>query len=177
MKFEIIAEWALTAHQHALITELLDGCFPDTFEGRTYFKQLPSLRVLACEEDALVGHLALDYRVIRVGAEVMRISGIVDLAVEPHARRQGIGSELLSRADDIAGQSGCDFAVAFADRHELYLSCGYQRLEVAETRFLAVEERLSHSLITRDLDDIFLVKPVGRADWPQGEIDLLGHIF
>lgn len=177
MHYRAVAEWELSEPERTQIAELLDVCFPETFEGRTYYKQLASLRVLALHEQRLVGHLALDHRVIRVGSDVVPILGIVDLAVDPNERRKGVGAELLHRAEVIAQQAGCAFLVAMADRHDLYLRCEYRRLAAAETRFLAIDERRSHSLISRPLDDIFLVKALNDTRWPSGEIDLLGHLF
>jgi len=177
LEFETVLEWELGDEAQLDIVALLEACFPGVFEGRTYFKQVPGLRVLAYEDGVLIGHLALEHRVVRVGDAVLRILGIVDLAVVEASRGRGVGAGLLGQAEEIARRAGIGFLVAMADRHDLYLAQGFHGLERAQTRFLAVEDRASHSLVTRDLADIFLVKPLGEVSWPSGEVDLLGHLF
>lgn len=43
--------------------------------------------------------------------------------------------------------------------------------------FLAIDELSCHSVIRRDLCDIFMVKCLAKQRWPEGQIDLLGYLF
>jgi hypothetical protein len=64
-----------------------------------------------------------------------------------------------------------------ADRHDLYLKEGYDRVQPALTKWLAIEDRQSVGLMTRDLSDCFMVKPLTEKRWPAGMIDMLGYLF
>ena len=64
-----------------------------------------------------------------------------------------------------------------ADDQRLYHRTGYSLLPAASVTFLAIDEVRSHSLIRRDLSDIFMVKQLGGDAWPDGPIDLLGYLF
>jgi GNAT superfamily N-acetyltransferase len=181
MKNDYMYEWVyeinLESRQEQGIVTLLDECFPNMFEGRTYYKQLPYGRFLLNYGDEIVGHLALDHRVMRVKASVVKTIGLIDLCVSPPARRRGHGSELLKKADQLARQAKADFLVCFADRTDLYLASGYQIIKPVNITWLAIDERTSHGMLTRDCTGTLLVKSVSGSAFPQGEIDLLGYLF
>jgi hypothetical protein len=48
---------------------------------RSYFKQLPHYRLLKYEGSVLIGYAGIDYRAIRVGREVYKIFGVMDMCV------------------------------------------------------------------------------------------------
>ena len=159
----------------AAIATLLDACFDGVHGGRTWFKQIPHERLLAWSGNDLMGHVGMECRVVRVGEAVVPILGIVDLCVAPAARRQGIGAALLQGAEERArGQS---FALAMADDPRLCQRAGYSLLHATNVTFLAIDELRCHSVIRRDLSGIFMVKQLAFDAWPDGPIDLLGHLF
>ena len=159
----------------AAIATLLDACFDGVHGGRTWFKQIPHERLLAWSGNDLMGHVAMEYRVVRVGEVIVPILGIVDLCVAPAARRQGIGAALLQGAEERArGQS---FALAMVDDPRLYQRADYRLLHAPKVTFLAIDELRCHSVIRRDLSKIFMVKQLTFDAWPDGPIDLLGHLF
>ncbi len=159
----------------AAISSLLDACFDGTHGGRTWFKQIPHERLLAWSGSNLMGHVGMEFRVVRVGEVIVPILGIVDLCVAPAAWRQGIGAALLRGAEERArGQS---FALAMADDPRLYERAGYSLLNDVNVTFLAIDELRCHSVISRDLSEIFMVKQLTCDVWPDGPIDLLGHLF
>lgn len=166
---------ALPAPLEQSVTKLLDICFPDIFDGRSYYKQEPHRRILAMDGDAVIGQVGLDARVIRVGDAVMRILGIIDLCVQPDRRGTGLGGALLQAAEAAAGNR--DFMVLLADDDTLYRKHGFQHIEPASCRWLAIEDRASHGLIERDLSDCFMAKPLTGQAWPEGRIDMLGYLF
>ena len=97
----------------AAIASLLDACFDGVHGGRTWFKQIPHQRLLAWSGSDLMGHVGMEYRVVRVGEAFLPVVGIVDLCVAPAARRQGIGAALLLGVEERA--RGQLFALAMAD--------------------------------------------------------------
>ncbi|MDR3514458.1 MAG: GNAT family N-acetyltransferase [Azospirillaceae bacterium] len=171
------AEFSLNRHRNAALARLLDSCFPDTFEGRTYFKQRPHFRIFAESRGALIGQMGIDFRVIGVGDSFMNIFGIVDLCVAPQSRGRGIGSFLIDEAERLAAAGQVDAMVAMADRHDLYAAKGYRNLNPARCRWLAIDERRSVDLIERDMTYCFLYKCLKPVTWPDGDIDLLGYLF
>lgn len=176
-RIQLLPEYEIPSSLHVEIGRLLDLCFPDTFEGRTYYKQLPHFRLLAWQAGKLAGQLGIDSRVINIEGQVIKIFGIIDLCVHPQERGAGLATCLLSRAEEIARLHGRDHLVLMADRHDLYLKAGFTRVQPALTKWLAIDGRKSMGMIQRDLAECFLVKPLSPRPWPSGEIDLLGYLF
>ena len=177
LEIVVLPEYAISAEVGSQLQILLDQCFPDIFEGRTYFKQLPHVRLLAMDEGSVVAQVGIDARVVTVGGTTVSIFGLIDLAVHPASRGKRIGTQLLAEAERIACAGEREFLVAMADRHDLYLKQGYDRVQPALTKWLAIEDRQSVELMTRDLSNCFMVKPLTEKSWPAGTIDMLGYIF
>ena len=176
MKFtEHSAAESADSVRNAAIADLLDTCFDSVHGGRTYYKQVPHEHLLVWSGRDLIGHVGMDYRMVRVGEAILPILGIIDLCVAPSARRQGIGAALLQRAEYRAKAQS--FSLAMADDWRLYHRTGYSLLPAASVTFLAIDELRSHSVIRRDLSDIFMVKQLAGDAWPDGQIDLLGYLF
>lgn len=174
---EFIHEYRLSDGELVALASLLDECFPDTFEGRSYFKQLPHARLILRMDGAIVGQLGLDFRMVRVGAALVPVFGIIDLCVASSQRQRGHGTMLLNEAERIAAGSRAQFMLAMADCHDIYARLGYAPVAAAATKWLAIEDRNSIIMIERDLSDCFLVKPLGPAAWPEGRIDMLGYLY
>ncbi|RCS22033.1 GNAT family N-acetyltransferase [Phyllobacterium salinisoli] len=94
------------------IVQLLDECFPDTFNGRPYFKQLPHFRYLVFQHETLIGHMGIDHRVVKVGGKALRIFGIIDLCIKRDHRHAGIAGRLLHSVETLAMSSNVDFLVS-----------------------------------------------------------------
>lgn len=163
------------ADEPSQLAALLDAAFPDTFAGRTFYKQQPHCRILAFDGDTLVGQVGLDFRAITVDRQLFDIVGIIDLCVLPEHRGKGIASALLSAVEATAVTR--DFAILFADEPALYARNGYVKVEPAKTRWFAIEDLRSHSVVERDMSGILMAKPLGTRQWPSGDIDLLGYLF
>ncbi|RCS21484.1 GNAT family N-acetyltransferase [Phyllobacterium salinisoli] len=172
-----INEYEIDPAKTTKIVSLLDECFPDTFDGRSYFKQLPHFRYLVFQNEALIGHMGVDHRVIKAGGKAIRIFGIIDLCVKPDHRRTGIAGRLLRSVEALAEKSNVDFLVLMGDDDTLYKSNGFEHVSPAMTRWLAVEDVESVSVIEKDLSNCFLIKGMKSDNWPKGKIDMLGHLF
>ena len=70
-----------------------------------------------------------------------------------------------------------DFVVLMSDDQQFYKKSGDTSLKPELTRWLAIHELQSHSIMERDLSDCFMYKPLGKKKWPSGKIDLLGYLF
>ncbi|WP_250518536.1 GNAT family N-acetyltransferase [Caballeronia sp. ATUFL_M1_KS5A] len=173
----LVAEMAVSASAERSLAGLLDMCFPDTFAGRTYLKQLPQARLIHRQDGEIVGQAGLDYRIVRIADEIVRIVGIVDLCVAPHLRGEGRASAILKAAAELAANARANFTVLFADKPDLYLRNDYQSVRPALITWLAIDERTTYGVQERDFSGIFMVRPIAGAEFPQGKIDLLGYLF
>jgi GNAT superfamily N-acetyltransferase len=153
------------------LTELLRECFPG-YPDRAYFKLPPHLRFLAFLGDTLVGQLAVELRMIRVGDQVLRTLGVVDLCVRSSVRSQGIAATLL--AEVLPMES--DFVILFADDDRLYGRHGWVRVDNPVT-WLKVHEHTTVGLAEKVVPGVMMVRPTGTVPWPDGDVDLLGHLF
>ncbi|WP_028731503.1 GNAT family N-acetyltransferase [Rhizobium leguminosarum] len=172
-----VPEYEIDTRTATQIVALLDESFPDTFDGRTYFKQLPHFRYLAFEGETVIGQAGVDHRVIRVGGKFTRIFGIIDLCVTPARRGVGLAADLLKQVERRAATSNVDFLVLMGDVDTLYIANGFQHVAPAMTKWLAVEDVESVAVIERDLSDCFLIKPLKGENWPVGQIDMVGYLF
>ena len=99
MHIERIEEFALTAPVLAQVRDLVQVAFPGSPPDRPYFKLRPHFRFLAWNDDTLVGHLGVDHRVIRVGAEALSIFGIIDLCVTTSYQHRSLATQLLQQLE------------------------------------------------------------------------------
>ena len=173
---QTFTEPTLPAAVQGQLRPLLDEAFPGFFNGRTYVKQQPHFRIIMHAGSDVVGHVALDYRVIRIGADVVRICFVIDLCVQKDRRGQGMGSKLLEEAEVQARQAGVCFMVLMADLHDFYGRHGFLRIRGVSTKWFAIEDRASQSLIEEDLSDQLMAKPLTEIGWPEGPIDMLGYL-
>ena len=169
------AEMSRDHDEESQIAAMLKQCFDGMHEGRTYCEQIPQQRLLGYCGDRLVGHLGLDYRMIRIGEAIFSVVGIIDLCVVPDLRRRGLAQRLLAAAEKRSAAQ--DFSVLVAKDTRLYERTGYRLLAKADVTWLAIDELRCHGVSNRDLSDIFMQKPLSTKTWPKGPIDMLGFLF
>jgi len=157
------------------LTALLEQSFPNTFDGRSFFKQEPHDRIVASTSDSLVAQVGIDRRTINVGGKRLKIVGVIDLCVAEEYRKKGIARALLRAVENFSDDR--EFVVLMADRQAIYAKSGYVSLKPALTKWLAIEDLRSHSIMERELSDCFMYKSLQDTKWPDGEIDLLGYLF
>jgi GNAT superfamily N-acetyltransferase len=154
---------------------LLQACFPE-YPSRTYFKLPPHFRYLAVAGGELVGQAGVELRVIRVAGNVLRTFGVVDLCVRGPERSRGLAGTLLAEVTQLAGSCGMDFVILFADDDRLYTRNGWARAANPCT-WLKIHEHATLGVATAEDTGALMVKKTGQRDWPEGEVDLLGHVF
>jgi predicted N-acetyltransferase YhbS len=172
---ETIPEMVLSAADDRQIAALLGICFPTDFGGRSYYMQRPHHRVVWREDGQIIGHMALFFRSIRIGEELVDIVGLGDVAAHPDARGRGVGGRLLGRAIELSKASPARHFLLFGTR-SLYNALGFRTVKNTY-RFVdmtgsftgAVGEQDSSCLMVLELTD---------TPWPEGaKLDLLGHMF
>jgi predicted N-acetyltransferase YhbS len=179
LKIEKISEYDINVKLEAKIQALLTNSFREIYpSNRIYFKQLPHLRFLAFnQENQLVGHVGLDYRVMNLNGEPLKILGIIDLCVSQNTRSKGIGTTLLLEVDEFAKGRNIDFILLFADNKTLYLRNGYKTCE-NKCKWLKIdnESQITNGIGYESMNEL-MVKEVGKREWTEGDLDLLGYLY
>ncbi len=157
------------------VQALLQRCFPG-YPSRTYFKLPPHFRYLAMASGALVGQMGVELRVIRVGSEVVRTFGVVDLCVLQSERSHGLAARLLADVTELARFCEMDFVILFADDDRVYAQNGWMRAGNPCT-WVKIHEHTTLGLTRAAQTGALMVKAIGPQAWPEGEVDLLGHLF
>jgi GNAT superfamily N-acetyltransferase len=170
-----VAEAELGPELSQQVQALLQTCFPG-YPSRTYFKLPPHFRYLALAQGALVGQMGVELRVIRVGGEVVRTFGVVDLCVLPSERSHGLAARLLTEVTGFARSCGMDFVILFADDDRVYTWNGWTRAGNRCT-WVKIHEHTTVGLARAAQTGALMVKATGARAWPEGEVDLLGHVF
>jgi GNAT superfamily N-acetyltransferase len=170
-----VAEAEIPADLMRQVQALLQECFPG-YPSRAYFKLPPHFRYLAMAGGQLAAQMGVELRVIRVGSTVLRTFGVVDLCVSPSARSRGLAGGLLAELTELARSCGMDFVILFADDDRLYTRNGWARA-ANPCSWLKIDEHTTLGLATAQDTGALMVKPIGQQAWPDGEVDLLGHLF
>lgn len=173
----ILREDEVDRRREAGLVALLDQCFPGFFEGRTFFKQLPHFRLIAEEQDEIIGQAGVDHRMIKVGDQNLRVFGMIDVCVAEAHRNRGIAGAMLQKAEELAKRADVDFMVLIADKGGLYLKHGFRHVSPAPGKWMAIHELASIMMLEKDLPEYFMIKPVGDKTWAEGQIDMMGYLF
>ncbi len=175
MQIDRIEETRLSAPDETAIAVLLTRCFDTDFGGRSYYQQRHHVRLVAREGDAIVGHMALCYRDIRLGAALVPIAGLAEVATDPQRRGQGIAGRLLEAVIDEARAMGAVFVLLFGDR-PLYAAHGFVAQPNVVT-YLTLDGAWTGAVKT-GADGGLMVLPLGNRPWDGAQpLDLLGHKF
>ncbi len=172
-------ELTLTLAEDQDIATLLSAAFgaidDDGFEGRSYYKQRHHLRVMGRIDGALVGHIALCFRAVRIADEDIPIIGLAEVATGPDYAGQGIAGQLLARSLQVARQTQAAFILLFGD-HPIYAKNGFRPV-TNRLRYTVIENGRSERVISAPTQYL-QVMPLTDRPWDDlAEVDLLGHLF
>lgn len=170
-----IAEPEIGEELENQLAALLRLSFPD-YPGRSYFKLPPHFRYVALADDTVVAQLGVEYRVVRVGGAVLRTFGVVDLCVRDDQRSQGLAGRLLAEVTAYARACRTDFVLLFADDTRLYERNGWASAGNLVS-WLKINEHAMLGLAERVAVPELMVTATGELPWPDGDVDLLGHLF
>jgi predicted acetyltransferase len=120
--------------------------------------------------------MGVELRVIQVGGAVLRTFGVVDLCVRPGGRSRGLAGRLLAELTGYARECGMDFIILFADDDRVYTRNGWARVSNRCT-WVQINEHTTLGIGQESMSDALMVKPTGDQPWPDGDADLLGHVF
>jgi predicted N-acetyltransferase YhbS len=175
MLIEQIPEWKLTNQDEAEIAGLLARCFATDFGGRSFFQTRQHLRLVHRHEGQIVGHMALQFRAMRLGDRLITVAGLADVASDPGHRGQGIAAGLLQEAIALAKASPAEFFLLFGVA-KLYGAAGFRNVgnplvwvEMEGSRTGVLHRRPAKGL---------MMLPLGTAVWDETALlDLLGNSF
>lgn len=171
-----IAEAEIGADLGRDLQALLQECFPG-YPGRSYFKLPPHFRYLAMTgRGDVAAQMGVEFRIIRVGEAVVRTFGIVDLCVRESQRSRGLAGRLLAEVTGLARSCGVAFIVLFADDDRVYTRNGWARV-TNRCSWVRIDEHVTLGLARHADTGAMMVKVLGERAWPEGEVDLLGHLF
>jgi GNAT superfamily N-acetyltransferase len=157
------------------VQALLQASFTE-YPSRSYFKLPPHFRYLAMADGKLAAQMGVELRVIRAGDTVLRTFGVVDLCVGQSERSHGLASRLLAEVTEYARSCGMDFIILFADDSRLYDRNGWARAG-NPCSWVKIHDHRTLGLAQAEDAGALMVKATGEQAWPEGEVDLLGHVF
>jgi GNAT superfamily N-acetyltransferase len=171
-----VAEAEIGVNLSGRLQSLLQACFPG-YPGRSYFKLPPHFRYLAMTSGGdVAAQMGVEFRVIRVGDSVVRTFGVVDLCVTDSERSRGLAARLLAELTELARSCGMAFVVLFADDDRLYTRNGWTRVTNRCT-WVRIHDHATLGIARQEDTGAMMVKAVGEQAWPEGDVDLLGHLF
>ena len=176
MEIKRIEEFAVDQKTSLKIEALLRDAFPDYPSGRIYFKQIPDFRYLVWEQQKLVGHMAVEYRLINVDGQVVPIFGVVDLCVANAFQHNNIASNLLSELAELGKKNAVEFIVLIAKDKELYRKNGFRSVKNT-CKWLLINNHQTFGVGFRRIGDDLMIKGIGTMEWKEGVVDFLGPIF
>ena len=171
-----VAEAEIGAGLSGQLQALLQECFPG-YPARSYFKLPPHFRYVAVTgSGGVAAQMGVEFRVIRVGEAVVRTFGVVDLCVRVSQRSRGLAGRLLAEVAGLARSCGMAFIVLFADDDRLYARNGWARV-ANRCSWVSIEDHVTLGLARHEDTGAMMVKALGEHAWPDGDVDLLGHLF
>jgi predicted N-acetyltransferase YhbS len=171
-----VAEPEIGANVSGRLQSLLQACFPG-YPARSYFKLPPHFRYLAMTSHGdVAAQMGVEFRVIRVGDRVLRTFGVVDLCVAESGRSRGLAGRLLAELTEFARTCEMAFVVLFADDDRLYARNGWARVTNRCT-WVRIHDHATLGIARQEDTGAMMVKAVGEQAWPEGDVDLLGHVF
>ena len=77
---------------------------------------------------------------------------------------------------ELARSGGMAFVVLFADDDRLYTRNGWARV-TNRCSWVRINDHVTLGLAGPEDTGVMMVKAVGEQPWPEGDVDLLGHLF
>lgn len=171
-----VAEAEISATRGRQLQALLQASFPG-YPARSYFKLPPHFRYLALTSSGEVaGQAGVELRVIRVADTVVRTFGVVDVCVAESQRSRGVAGRILAEITGFALASEMAFVVLFADDDRLYVRHGWSRV-ANRCSWVRIDRHVTLGLAGPTDTGAMMVKATGAQPWPDGDVDLLGHLF
>ncbi len=172
-----VEEFQINKALHLKVQSLLELCFADYPVSQDFLHQKPNFRYLMLDDKKLVGHMAVDHRIIQLDDQVFSIFGIVDLCVHPDYQHKKHASKLIQTLEALANEHEVEALLLFSNLFSFYEKLGFQK-KSNKCRWLMIQNNVSLGVARRSLDNCLMVKILSDKKWPsEKELDLLGHVF
>lgn len=150
-------------------------CYPDdvkVFSRFTYWRNVPSYRILIELDSSIIAHIAVVDRTITVGGRQILVAGIQAVFVLPQYRGKDLCDKMFSLVLDEALLRNYDLSVLFCKQvlEKYYNRFGYKTLSDREIVFTDLS---SNKGLLPD-KNITMWAPVRMNTFPPGDIDLNG---
>lgn len=175
MQIDRIEEARMTAADEGEIGALLDRAFNTDFDGMSYYQQRHHVRLTARLDGALVGHMALGLRCVRLSGRLLTTATLAEVATDPDHQGKGIASRLLLAMIEEARAMRADLIMLFGDA-PIYAGNGFVP-KPNPMRWLDLTDRRTNGIGTGGHDGLMIL-PLQDIDWDDtAELDLMGNKF
>lgn len=175
-----IPEFKITIEDSLACNNLIQESFPECdFQGRDYFKQTPHYRVLAKENNKLIGQVGLDYRVMSLDGNPIKVLGIIDICIDSKYRNKGIGKMLLKKIDELSLEFSekIDFIFLATNIPNYFEKHGFKKI-YSKTTWLKIHQHKNYGVGAEKIEDTnFMIKPINNKNWKGENLDLLGYMY
>ncbi len=174
-QIETIPETDLSAADEAQIVALLAACFDTDFGGRSFFRSRHHLRLVIREDGAIIGHMAIQFRAVRLGGRLMDVAALAEVATHPDHRGKGIAGRMLQAAIAAARDTRAEHFLLFGTAG-LYGAAGFAA--AANPMIYLDMDGAQTGRIKREVAQELRVLPLGAAAWDdRAELDVMGGLF
>ncbi len=175
LDWRVVWETSLSPSESRRIGELLARVFPDDAsrfaDGRAWAGARPELRLVGSTDGRPLAHLGIARRLIRSRSTGHSVpvgdTGLV--GVDPDARGQGLGAELLTEAGRLYAELGVAFGVLTCLERVVpfYRAGGFVRAQTPVLHDVDLDDRV------RAWTGPLMLYPVAASldDWPDGELE------
>jgi GNAT superfamily N-acetyltransferase len=184
VELRVVAECAIDAPLDRRIRALLCACFPAAHAvfsvTRAWHGSAPAWTVLAERTGgdvvgplgALVGHVGVVERSIRIAGQPFRVGGVQNVAVCAAQRGQGLARRLMQRVRALlrSEQYGAGLLFCTDDLVAVYERCGWELLDATRFRRITAENPVA----PLPAGSRAMWQPAGATRWPPGEVHLQG---
>ncbi len=175
--FSVVLEQDIGPDLDKAIRDILVACFPadrEYYQRQSWWHCAPIYRVLGRDRgDSIVAHVAIVERTVNVGDDLseVRVAGVQGFCVSPVYRGAGLSSRMMAMATEEADKRGFDAGLLFCidALRTVYGRMGWQRIDSDVYMF---DER--EGKIPIPSRNITMFYPLGKSQFPSGDIDLAG---
>lgn len=172
---ETVTEDALTPAVDAAIAALLARSFAPDFGGRSFFTTRHHWRHLIRAEGAVVAHLAVQLRALRLGGRLTTVAALAEVATDPAHRGRGHAATLVRAAIDRARGGVAEHVILFGTAG-LYAAAGFRAVGNPMTYVDMIGP--ATGTIRRERAQTLMVLPLRGTAWDDAAaLDLIGGLI
>lgn len=170
-----VHETEMSAVDEAQIAGLLALCFDTDFGGRSFFRTRHHLRLVIRDGGAIVAHMALQYRAVRLGGRLVDVAALAEVATHPDQRGKGFAGQLLQAAIAEARGARAQHFLLFGTAL-LYAAAGF--VPAHNPLVFVGMDGARTGAVTREAAEVLRVLDLGPQVWdPAAVLDVLGGLF